>query len=186
MEISIENIFFTRPVHDWEVEVVSAFFKLLYSQSIWQGSEIKFARFLLEGNCWKWSLTIMCYLLWYVPIFLKRVFEKLKLPQEWHSSYGRHLWGKSWLWIIYERGMLLRWIGAICGRKVGHLLITSFIVRLQENMEFAFLVVRCYIGERIVGELETTIRTLYCFGSVEVSSFVFHVMYLERAKPKKL
>jgi hypothetical protein len=28
------NILFTRPVHDWEVEVVSRFFELLYSLKI--------------------------------------------------------------------------------------------------------------------------------------------------------
>jgi hypothetical protein len=32
------NIFFTRPVHDWEVEVVSSFFQL-YSHRLRQGGE---------------------------------------------------------------------------------------------------------------------------------------------------
>jgi len=31
-------------------------------------------------------------------------------------------------------------------------------------------------------KLERTIRTPYCFGSVEVGSFVFNVVYLERAE----
>jgi hypothetical protein len=35
------NIFFTRPVHDWEVEVVSYFFELLYSQGVRQGVEYR-------------------------------------------------------------------------------------------------------------------------------------------------
>jgi hypothetical protein len=35
------NIFFTRPVHDWEVEAVSDFFKLLYSQTVRYGGEDK-------------------------------------------------------------------------------------------------------------------------------------------------
>jgi hypothetical protein len=39
-------------------------------------------------------------------------------------------------------------------------------------------------GDRIVRELERTIRTLYCFGSVEVGSFVFNVVYLERMEHK--
>jgi hypothetical protein len=28
------NIFFTRPVHDWEVEGVFVFFELMYSQGV--------------------------------------------------------------------------------------------------------------------------------------------------------
>jgi len=35
------NIFFTRPVHDWEVEVVSYFFELLYSHGVRQGVEYR-------------------------------------------------------------------------------------------------------------------------------------------------
>jgi hypothetical protein len=61
-------------------------------------------------------------------------------------------------------------------------LISSFIVRLQD--------VWCCIGysstgER-VGELERTIGTPCCFESVEVGSFVFNVVYLERAERKEL
>jgi hypothetical protein len=33
------NIFFTRPVHDWEVDLVSSFFELLYSLRVRQGGE---------------------------------------------------------------------------------------------------------------------------------------------------
>jgi hypothetical protein len=45
-------------------------------------------------------------------------------------------------------------------------------------MELAFPVVWCcrgyaLKGERVVGKLEGTIKTLYCFGNVEVGSFVF-------------
>jgi hypothetical protein len=39
-------------------------------------------------------------------------------------------------------------------------------------------------GERVVGEFESTIGTPYCFGSVEVGSFVFNVVYLERIECK--
>jgi hypothetical protein len=35
------NIIFTRHVHDWEVEVVSSFFELLYSQRERHGGEDK-------------------------------------------------------------------------------------------------------------------------------------------------
>jgi hypothetical protein len=41
-------------------------------------------------------------------------------------------------------------------------------------------------GERIVGELERTNGTIFCFGNVEVGSFVFNVVYLETAKCKEL
>jgi hypothetical protein len=49
-------------------------------------------------------------------------------------------------------------------------------------MEFTFPVIWCCMGyaskgEKIVGELEETIGTLYCFGNVEVGSFVFNVVY---------
>jgi hypothetical protein len=40
-------------------------------------------------------------------------------------------------------------------------------------------------GERVVGEFESTIGTPYCFGSVEVGSFVFNVVYLERIECKE-
>jgi hypothetical protein len=48
-------------------------------------------------------------------------------------------------------------------------------------MEFAFPVVWCCMGydlkyERVVGELEMTIGTPYCFGSVEVGFFVSNVV----------
>jgi hypothetical protein len=33
------NIIFTKPVHDWEVEVVSGFFEFLYSQRVRHGGE---------------------------------------------------------------------------------------------------------------------------------------------------
>jgi hypothetical protein len=62
--------------------------------------------------------------------------------------------------------MLLWWTGVVCVRKVENLLInSSFIVRLQENTEFTFLVVWCCMGyaskgERVVGKLEETIGTL--------------------------
>jgi hypothetical protein len=35
------NIFFTRPVHDWEVKVVSALFECLYSQRVRLGGDVK-------------------------------------------------------------------------------------------------------------------------------------------------
>jgi hypothetical protein len=58
-------------------------------------------------------------------------------------------------------------------------------------MELAFPVVWCcrgyaLKGERVVGKLEGTIKTLYCFGNVEVGSFVFNVVYLERVENKEL
>jgi hypothetical protein len=54
-------------------------------------------------------------------------------------------------------------------------------------MEFVFTVVWCFMdyaskGERVVVEFEKTIRTPNCFGNMEVSSFVFNVMYLKRAE----
>jgi len=58
-------------------------------------------------------------------------------------------------------------------------------------MELAFPVVWCcrgyaLKGERVVGKLEGTIKTLYCFGNVEVGSFVFNVVYLERVENKEI
>jgi hypothetical protein len=41
-------------------------------------------------------------------------------------------------------------------------------------------------GERVVGELKKTIGTPYCIGSMEVGSFVFNVVYLERVECKEL
>ena len=79
----------------------------------------------------------------------------------------------------------------MCVRKVGNLLITSFfIVRLQEIYRVCFSVVLACMdyalkGEIVVGKLERTIGTPYCFESVEVDSFVFNVVYLERAKCKE-
>jgi hypothetical protein len=57
-------------------------------------------------------------------------------------------------------------------------------------MEFASHFVWCCMGyasegER-VGELVRTKGTLYCFGNMKVDSFMFYVMYLERAKCKEL
>jgi hypothetical protein len=50
-------------------------------------------------------------------------------------------------------------------------------------MEFAFPVVWCCMsyaskGKRVGGELERTIGTPYCFGSEEIDSFVFNMVYL--------
>ena len=63
--------------------------------------------------------------------------------------------------------------------------------RLQENYGVRFPVVWCCMGYalkggRVVGELEGTIEILYCFGNVEVGSFMFNVVYLERAEHKEL
>jgi hypothetical protein len=44
------NILFTRLVHDWEVEVVSRFFELLYSLKVRYEGEVKFVGSLREGN----------------------------------------------------------------------------------------------------------------------------------------
>jgi hypothetical protein len=56
---------------------------------------------------------------------------------------------------------------------VENLLITFIHCEIARVMEFTFLVVWCYMGytsedERVVGELERTKGTPYCFGSVEV------------------
>jgi hypothetical protein len=58
-------------------------------------------------------------------------------------------------------------------------------------MKFAFPVVWCCMGyasegERVVGELEMTKGTPYCFENVEIGTFVFNMVYLERAKCKEL
>jgi hypothetical protein len=47
--IGIFSFSLQRPMHDWEVEVVSAFFEL-YSQRVRQGGEDKFVGFLLKGS----------------------------------------------------------------------------------------------------------------------------------------
>lgn len=41
-------------------------------------------------------------------------------------------------------------------------------------------------GERFVGVLEGTIGTTQCFGIVEVGSFMFNVVYLERKERNEL
>jgi hypothetical protein len=77
-------------------------------------------------------------------------------------------------------------------RRVGNLVITSFfIVRLQDNYEVLFPVVWCCMGyaskgEEVVGELERTIGTPFCFGIVEVGFFAFNVVFLERMEHKEL
>jgi hypothetical protein len=38
------NIIFTRPIHDWEVELVSSFFEMLYSLGVKQGD--------VDRICW--------------------------------------------------------------------------------------------------------------------------------------
>ena len=59
------GIFSLKDMHDWEVVVVSGLFELLYILKEYGAKvTIKFARFLLNGNCLKLGLTIKCYLLW--------------------------------------------------------------------------------------------------------------------------
>jgi hypothetical protein len=90
------NIFFTRPVHDWEVEVVSVFFELLYSQRVRQGGEDKI--------CWipskRKSFEVKSYYqVLSTPVsslFLGRVFGKLRLPSRvaffvWTAALGKIL-----------------------------------------------------------------------------------------------
>jgi hypothetical protein len=57
------NIIFTRPVHDWEVEVVSGFFEMLYSQKVRYGGEYKFVGFHLKRKHLKLSRIIKYYLI---------------------------------------------------------------------------------------------------------------------------
>jgi hypothetical protein len=42
------------------------------------------------------------------------------------------------------------------------------------------------MGKRFVGELERTIGTMYGVGIVEIGSFMFTVVYLERKERKEL
>jgi hypothetical protein len=56
-------------------------------------------------------------------------------------------------------------------------------------VECAFLVVWCCLVyalkcERVVGELEGIIGKLYCIENMEVGSFLFNVVSLERAECK--
>jgi hypothetical protein len=58
-------------------------------------------------------------------------------------------------------------------------------------MEFAFSVFGGCMGyysksERFVGELERTIGTPKCFGTIEVDSFLLNMVYLERNDCKEL
>jgi hypothetical protein len=57
------NIIFTRPVHDWEVEVVSGFFEMLYSQKVRYGGEYKSVGFHLKRKHLKLSRIIKYYLI---------------------------------------------------------------------------------------------------------------------------
>jgi hypothetical protein len=44
------NIFFTRPVHDWEVDLVSSFLRMLYSLRVRQGDADKICWIPSKGN----------------------------------------------------------------------------------------------------------------------------------------
>jgi hypothetical protein len=79
------HVLFTQPVHDWEVEVVSSFFELLYSQRVRHGGE--------DILCWipskRKSFEVKSYYqVLSNPIsnvrasFPWKVFEKLRLPRE--------------------------------------------------------------------------------------------------------
>jgi hypothetical protein len=75
------NIFFTRPMHDWEVDLVSSFFDPLYFLRVKQGGEVRI--------CWipskRRKSEVRSYHVLSIPgsyisyPFLGRVFEGLKL-----------------------------------------------------------------------------------------------------------
>ena len=75
-------------MHDWKVDVVSQFFELLYSNRIRYGGE--------DTMCWvpskrkyfevKSYYQVLSTLVG--PLLLRRVFEKLRFPQEWHYLCG--------------------------------------------------------------------------------------------------
>jgi hypothetical protein len=70
---------FTRPVHDWEVDLVSSFFELLYSLKVRQGGEdricwIPSKRRKFEVRSYYHVLSILTS-----SLFLERVFGELRL-----------------------------------------------------------------------------------------------------------
>jgi hypothetical protein len=74
------NIIFARPVHDWEVQVVFGFFEVLYSQRVIHGGEdticwIPSKRKLFEVKSYHRVLSNHVN-----PLFLGKVFGKLRRP----------------------------------------------------------------------------------------------------------
>jgi hypothetical protein len=80
MEVFSGNVSFTRPMHEWEVDLVSSFFELLYSDRLWQ-RRIKYVRSPLKGRSLK-SGILSCVVHptgSVVPHFPRRVFGELRL-----------------------------------------------------------------------------------------------------------
>jgi hypothetical protein len=76
------NIIFTRPIHDWEVEVVSRFFELLYSQRVRHRGEdticwIPFKKKLFEVKSYYQVLSNPT-----ISILPWKSTRKLRLPRE--------------------------------------------------------------------------------------------------------
>jgi hypothetical protein len=85
-------------VHDWEVDLVTSFFDLLYSLKLRQGGENKILKSVgsLLKRCMfevRSFYHALCALL--APHFFGRVFGEIRLLREEHSLCGRRHEGKD-------------------------------------------------------------------------------------------
>jgi hypothetical protein len=69
------------------------------------------------------------------------------------------------------------------GESIDHLLLHCELGTKLWSAHFQLL--RGY-GEQVIGELEGTIGTPYCFENVEVGCFMFNGVYFERVECKEL
>ena len=93
------NVIFIRTVHDWEMEVVSQFFELLYSQQIRHGG--------MNKICWIPLKRKKFEVKFYYQVMVNPAPMvgpwKSKAPPRVTFLYGWRCWGKYQLWTIYIR-----------------------------------------------------------------------------------
>jgi hypothetical protein len=135
------DVIFTRPVQDWEVEMVLSFFEQLYSIQFRQG----------EDDRMTWSLSKRG--LFDVKSFYTRLISQDCLPFPWKSIWrvkaparvAFFVWtaalGKILTMDNLRKRILWWWSGVVCVRRVGNpLIIYCFIVKLRVTFGVLFII----------------------------------------------
>jgi hypothetical protein len=83
------NITFIRSMHDWEVDLITSFFNLLYSLRLRRGGEGKICWIPSKGGFLRSNLFTMRYFPPMAIPFPERAFGGIRIFREWHSLNGR-------------------------------------------------------------------------------------------------